>query len=127
MNMRCPGRIRRFTLSSRSKEELMAGVRRSIFLLVMFACATASPAWSQPAHWLSIGPAHVFGPPTAGLGTYNAVGRITTIAVHPTNSSIIYAGSAGQLGHEGCGVWKTINGGATWTPIADGLPTLAVG
>ncbi len=70
---------------------------RSIVVFLSFMLAPAS-AWSQPAHWLPIGPAHVVAPPLPGLGSYNAVGRITTIAVHPTNPQIVYAGSAGQLG-----------------------------
>ncbi len=41
------------------------------------------------------------------------VGRITSITVHPLDSNIIYIGSPGG------GVWKTINGGLTWTPLTD--------
>jgi hypothetical protein len=52
---------------------------------------------------------------------------LTTIAVDPINPKIIYVGSAGQLGHEGCGVWKTTNGGQTWVPISDSLPMLSIG
>nr|WP_299338134.1 hypothetical protein [Allomuricauda sp.] len=40
-------------------------------------------------------------------------GRINDMEVHPTNSRIIYAGSAGG------GVWKSSDGGATFNPIFD--------
>jgi len=40
-------------------------------------------------------------------------GRITDLETHPTNSRIIYAGTAGG------GVWKSTNGGATFNPIFD--------
>jgi photosystem II stability/assembly factor-like uncharacterized protein len=40
-------------------------------------------------------------------------GRITDLEGHPTNSRIVYAGTAGG------GVWKTSDGGATFTPIFD--------
>ena len=91
------------------------------------AVTVASHGAAEPGRWASIGPARVTAPPLSTLGSYNAVGRITAIAVHPTNSRIIYVGSAGQLGHEGCGVWKTTDGGQTWTPISDQLPTLSIG
>jgi len=40
-------------------------------------------------------------------------GRTTALAIDPTNTQVIYAGAA-----EG-GVWKTTNGGTTWTPLTD--------
>jgi hypothetical protein len=96
-------------------------------LLLTGARTLPACAEDQPGQWISIGPAKVLAPPTGGFGGYNAVGRLTTIAIHPTNPQIIYAGSIGQLGHEGCGVWKTTDGGQTWIPIADELPTTSVG
>ena len=40
-------------------------------------------------------------------------GRITDLEAHPTNNRVIYAGTAGG------GVWKTNDGGATFSPIFD--------
>lgn len=40
-------------------------------------------------------------------------GRINDIAMHPTNARIMYIGAAGG------GVWKTTDGGATFSPIFD--------
>jgi hypothetical protein len=97
-------------------------------LLVTWGLGGASPGEAAPLfdHWVSIGPARITAPPKQGFGQYDAVGRLTTIAVNPANPQIIYAASAGQLGHEGSGVWKTTNGGGSWAPIADDLPTLSV-
>jgi hypothetical protein len=83
-----------------------------------------------PGRWVSIGPSRIHAPAMQGLGTYDAVGRLTTIAVR-SNGQTIYAGSAGQLGHEGSGVWKTDDGGKVWVPVSDSLPakrpTLSIG
>src|SRR5262245_53333643 len=43
-------------------------------------------------------------------------GRITGIAAHPTNASIIYVATAGG------GVWKTTDGGSTWASLTDDPP-----
>lgn len=54
-------------------------------------------------------------------GPGNIGGRFNCVAVDPTNSNIMYAGSANG------GVWKTTNNGNTWVPITDMLPFQAVG
>ena len=48
-------------------------------------------------------------------------GRVAAVAVDPTNTNIVYAGAA-----QG-GVWKTTDGGTTWTPLTDQQPSLATG
>ncbi len=56
---------------------------------------------------------------TQGPGNIGA--RINTVAVHPTDENIIYAGfSAG-------GVFKTTNGGLDWEPIFDEQVFLSIG
>jgi len=62
--------------------------------------------------WQSLGPAPITG---------NNTGRVSAIAIDPTNSQTIYAGGA-----QG-GVWKTTNGGTSWTPLGDTQCSLAVG
>lgn len=48
-------------------------------------------------------------------------GRIETIAVDPTNPSVIYVGAgSGNL-------WKTVNNGTTWKPIFEHESTFAMG
>ncbi len=48
-------------------------------------------------------------------------GRVTAIAVDPRNDSTVYMGAADG------GVWKTTDGGATWTPLGDQLDTQTIG
>ena len=66
--------------------------------------------------WTPIGPQ-----PTVGTFFGNTSGRVTALAVDPTDPSIVYLGGA-----QG-GVWKTTNGGTTWTQLTDSQPSLAVG
>jgi len=54
-------------------------------------------------------------------GPTNIGGRITTLAIDPVNSDIVYAGAASG------GVLKSTDGGETWTPLFDEQPTLSIG
>ena len=72
---------------------------------------------NQPdASWTPIGPAPI---PVSGSTSYS--GRVSAIAVHPTNPDIAYVGTA-----QG-GLYRTLDGGATWTPLMDSALTLAIG
>lgn len=53
-------------------------------------------------------------------GWNGGIGRVNCIAFHPTNANIIYIGTPAG------GLWKTSNGGGTWTPLTDGMPTIGV-
>jgi len=55
------------------------------------------------------------------IGPAVTSGRVMTIAVHPDNTGIIYIGSASG------GVWKTVNGGASWQPIFDREGSFSIG
>jgi photosystem II stability/assembly factor-like uncharacterized protein len=55
------------------------------------------------------------------LGPRNIPGRMTAIALHPTDPDTVF--TAGADG----GIWKTTDLGATWTPLGDAQPTLAMG
>lgn len=54
------------------------------------------------------------------LGPGNVGGRTRALVIHPTDPRIMYA--AGVAG----GVWKSVNGGVSWTPLADFLSNIAV-
>jgi photosystem II stability/assembly factor-like uncharacterized protein len=55
------------------------------------------------------------------IGPAVTSGRVMTIAVDPTNKSIVYIGAASG------GVWKTSNGGASWQPIFDKQGSFSIG
>ncbi|QQS35896.1 MAG: T9SS type A sorting domain-containing protein [Ignavibacteriales bacterium] len=54
------------------------------------------------------------------LGPGNIGGRIRAIAVHPSDPNTVYIGAVAG------GVWKTVNGGTTWTPLTDFMENIAV-
>jgi photosystem II stability/assembly factor-like uncharacterized protein len=67
--------------------------------------------------WTPIGPQPIDTPYTDPVVT----GRVSALAVDPRNSNTVYLG--GAMG----GVWKTTDGGTTWTPLTDTQTSLAVG
>jgi photosystem II stability/assembly factor-like uncharacterized protein len=54
-------------------------------------------------------------------GPSNIGGRITCLAVSPTNSNVVFAGTPGA------GLFKTTNGGLSWVPVFDDKPYLYIG
>lgn len=80
-------------------------------LTACFAIATALPALSQEKN---LSGKELFGDLSARhIGPALMSGRIVDLEAHPINDRILYAGTAGG------GVWKTTNGGATFSPIFD--------
>lgn len=55
------------------------------------------------------------------VGPTNIEGRITTIAIHPTNPQIVYIGCAGG------GVWKSTNFCQSWVSVFDNQNTSSIG
>ena len=78
-----------------------------------------APSLSTAA-WTSIGPSPLAITSPANAN-FNVSGRIVAIAANPTDANTIYIAAAGG------GVWKTTNGGASWTPLTDAQTTLAMG
>lgn len=72
---------------------------------------------SVAGNWQELGPRLL---PANGTGQPNGLGRVATIAVHPTNGNIIFIGAPAG------GLWKTTNHGNSWTSNTDMLPTLGV-
>lgn len=68
------------------------------------------------AHWTDVGPGWLF-----GEGGQSFTGRVSSIAVHPTNDNVVFIGTANG------GVWLTIDGGSTWSAQTDDQKTLAIG
>ncbi len=67
-------------------------------------------------HWTSLGPSDF----TWGNGWNGGVGRINCITFHPTVANTFWVGAPAG------GLWKTTNGGTSWTPLTDGMPSIGV-
>lgn len=70
--------------------------------------------------WTPIGPFPIPNGQTTTIST-PVSGRVTAIAIHPTNPNVVYIGAA-----QG-GVWRSTDGGATWVAIFDAAASLAIG
>ena len=73
---------------------------------------------SNSSSWTMSGPVMIPEKPS-GKGKAG-MGRINCIAFHPTNQDIFYAGSPSG------GLWKTSNGGLSWTTSTDKLLSIGV-
>src|SRR5579864_8682638 len=77
-----------------------------------------SPLGAVTSPWTSVGPT-----PTIGGFFSPVTGRVTTIAVDPsdaTGNTVLIGGAMG-------GIWRTTDGGNTWTAVGDQNASLAMG
>jgi len=77
-------------------------------MLAVFVLAAALETPYAHLKWRSVGPA------VAG-------GRVPAVAGTESDPNLYYIGAAGG------GVWKTVNGGATWTAVFEKQPVSAIG
>src|SRR5437016_5173072 len=81
----------------------------------------APPPEGVDAAWTAIGPVTIPNGQAVNNSNIAVTGRVTSIAVDPTNATKVYLGTA-----QG-GVWRSLDGGSTWTSIFDNAQTMAVG
>ncbi|HET9281541.1 MAG TPA: Ig-like domain repeat protein [Candidatus Angelobacter sp.] len=77
------------------------------------------PALSPPS-WTPLGPDPIPNGQTTGAEV-PVSGRVTAIVVSPVTDQTVYVGTA-----QG-GIYRTLDAGATWTPLFDSAQTLAIG
>ena len=75
-----------------------------------------SPLLTTSGQWSSLG----IDGYTNGAGWNPGVGRVNVIAFHPTLVNTFWVGTPAG------GLWKTTNGGSSWTPLTDGMPQIGV-
>ncbi|MBI5647308.1 MAG: HYR domain-containing protein [Ignavibacteriae bacterium] len=72
--------------------------------------------------WSALGPAGIDGRPgLTGSWWGTSSGRVRALAIHPTNENIAYIGAAAG------GLWKTTDGGSSWSDIGASLASLTYG
>ena len=71
--------------------------------------------------WLEQGPGTIQNGQVQGIADLPVAGAVQAIAQHPYQNDILFVGSAAG------GVWRTTDGGTTWTPMTDQFPSLAIG
>ena len=91
---------------------LKQAARREMLALGVGA---ARPGSLLDTRWRQIGPTRI----ESWNGFF--AGRVSTIAIHPTDPDILFVGGA-----QG-GVWRSDDAGLNWTPLTDGECSLAMG
>ena len=71
---------------------------------------------SHSGEWTSLGIKNY----TRTTGWNGGMGRVNCIAFHPTDANTIFVGTPAG------GLWKSSNGGTSWTSLTDGLPIIGV-
>ena len=71
--------------------------------------------------WISQGPGPIHGGQVTGIENKPVTGAVQAIVTVPGSANTLYIGSVNG------GVWKTVDGGATWKPLTDQLPSLSIG
>ncbi|HUU98366.1 MAG TPA: hypothetical protein VM487_21750, partial [Phycisphaerae bacterium] len=93
--------------------------QRSTRSLLAITLVVGLPLWTVPgmtlasSDWQELGPAPIIN------GGYT--GRVSAVACSPTDRNRYFAGAADG------GVWRTTDGGSSWTPLTDHMPTSAMG
>lgn len=95
-------------------DQQMSAVREDVLRSQGTSQVLSIPTWAE------LGPAPIPNGQTEGR-VDPVSGRVTTMVVDPTDSNILYVGTA-----QG-GVWRSLDGGVTFAPIFDGAQSLAIG
>ncbi len=92
----------------------MIRILRFAALALLFLPGTALAAGS-------VDPDLLAGLKARSIGPAAMSGRVAAVDVVASNPDVIYVGAAAG------GVWKSVNGGLTWTPVFDDQPVASIG
>ena len=97
----------------------------AILMYVIFTFLVFGGGKASAVTWQAQGPSPIlYGDaviaPTTPLIENPVVGAVQSLLIDPNDNSIMYAGAVNG------GIWKTTDGGGTWTPLTDNLKSLSV-
>src|SRR5206468_3528642 len=87
-------------------------MRKLVFVFLILLASSASAA---------VDPGLLAGMKARSIGPAGMSGRVPAIAAVESNPDVVYIGAASG------GVWKSTNGGLTFTPIFDDQPVSSIG
>ena len=106
--------------ASAAKRPRPASAAAKSFASAILKAAAARRADASPA-WQPIGPSRIPNGQTYGTNRVDVSGRVSCLAVDPSDPKHLLLGAAGG------GIWESTDSGATWTPRTDQMPSLAIG
>jgi len=107
---------------ARFLNEIARRERNRFSALLPGAAKTNAPTQAlSTGTWTNIGPDRANFAKNGGTLNVTDSGRANVILTDPNNTSVIY------IGFSGGGVWKSTDGGSTWTPKTETLGSLSVG
>jgi hypothetical protein len=118
---------RRLAAGDRVGTTRQPGIPSATLHKVAFLAAwllAAGWADGQAPRWVPIGPRPITGGQVEEINDKEVAGAIKAIALHPTNSDVVYVGAVNG------GIWKTANAGAArpdWTPQSDAQTSGSIG
>jgi len=124
-----PGFIERKLKPTAKGRELMPDSPNEAAAFWYYARASENGEWPEDALMKAKAQVEAMGHADGGglsaaswtwLGPGNVGGRLRSILIHPTNPSLMWVGAVGG------GVWRTTDGGTSWKPMDDFLPSIGV-
>src|SRR6478672_6961058 len=94
---------------------------RSIVLSLVLALCSYSASAAIAEDIAALDPSRLAGMQARSVGPAGRSGLVPAVEGVESDPDALYAG--GGAG----GVWKTVNGGATWEPVFDEQPEMAIG
>ena len=114
-------RARRARRAPSSRPFAAALAKAAIALSKLRRPTTRGAAPGAPLLWKPLGPSNIPNGQTYGSNRVDVIGRVASIAIDPTKPTHVLCGAGGG------GIWETADGGATWAPRTEKMPSLAIG
>ena len=109
------------TKKSSTADVSATGIAEEVANAYIEAAEQLGPPTATGPQWRSLGPWTVPNGQTYGASRVNVSGRVSSIAVDPSNAAHVLVGAANG------GVWQSFDRGTSWAPRTDYAATTAIG